>query len=423
MQFDVEGSARTKPKFMDELAQITSYKEIEEVMRSADFHQSGAPERRIFFGDTLIFAEGERHAELKARLRSLMSRESMAYYEFHLLEPVIRSTLDGLVSARSEDGLVRAELVSLARTMLHKISAGVTGVDGVDTPERTDRFAALITKLSEAVSGQWTRRPMEELVAEGRAALATLVKEYLRPSLDRRIALRDELDRGEIAREDLPRDLLMTMCLADDLDLSEDELQIPYVWRQCSLFLSAAIHTTSQSVPHLLVHLDEWTRAHPEDRVKILDPAFLRQAANESLRLHQSSPAKFRVATKDIVLSSGRSVRAGETVALVTTQANLSEEIFGAEPESFDPYRGRPAGQMPWGLTFGSGRHMCFGSNLVIGVGGKADAKTGSDGTLVKIARMMLEHGCRLDPDRPPVATSASFHDAFESVYVIFDNL
>jgi len=411
------------PAFVDALAQITSYKEIEEVMRSADFHQSGAPERRIFFADTLIFAEGDRHAELKARFRSLMSREAMAYYEVRLLEPVIEEGLASLAGSRGADGCVRVELVSLVRTMLHKISAGVTGVDGVDTPERTERFAALITQLSEAVSGQWTRRPTEELIAEGRRALDDLVREYLRPSLDRRLALGRAFAKGEVTSDALPRDLLMTMCLADDIDLTGDDIRIPYVWRQCSLFLGASIHTTSQSVPHLIVHLDEWIRDHPEDRSRLTDPAFLRQAAMESLRLHQSSLAKFRVATKDIRLSSGRHVAAGETVALLTTLANRDPAVFGDDPDAFDPYRPRPAGQMPWGLTFGSGRHMCFGSNLVIGVAGKADAKMGTDGTLVKIAKMLFDHGCRLDPDDRPVAATKTYLDAFDRVPVVFDRL
>ena len=411
------------PEFVGRFQDVTTYQEIEEVMRSSDFRQSGAPERRVFFEDTLIYAEGERHSELKELFRSLMSRDAMAYYELHLLEPVISSVLDSLKARRGADGLVRVELLGLVRVMLHRISAGVTGVDNVDTPERTERFAQLITVLSEAVAGQWTKRGTEAVIAEGRQVLAALVDEFLQPSLDRRLALADQFRQKKIAAEDLPRDVLMTMCLADDVYKPNDATRIPYVWRQCSLFLSASIQTTSQSVPHLIVHLDEWVREHPEDREKLTDPIFLRKAATESLRLHQSSPVKFREAVKDLTLSTGRKVAAGETVALHTTYANFDPSLFGEDARSFNPNREPPSGMMPWGLTFGIGRHMCFGSNLVIGIRGKADQKHGTDGTLINIVRSLYERGCRLDPMAPPRATEASFHDAFESVPVILAGL
>lgn len=112
-----------------------------------------------------------------------------------------------------------------------------------------------------------------------------------------------------------------------------------------------------------------------------------------------------------------------DALALLSTLANRDPAIFGDHPDAFDLNRARPAGQMPWGLTFGSGRHMCFGSNLVIGVAGKADAKMGTDGTLVKIAKLLFDHGCRLDPDNRPVAATQTYIDAFDRVPVVFDRL
>ena len=133
---------------------------------------------------------------------------------------------------------------------------------------------------------------------------------------------------GEIEKEDLPRDMLTTLCLHDDLSRPDDDQKIPYVWRQCSLFLTAAIQTTSHTLPHVIVHLEEWFGEHPEDREKATDPEFVRKAAAESLRLHQTAPVKFRIAAKDVTLSTGRRVAEGEMVALFAPPANLEPELF-----------------------------------------------------------------------------------------------
>lgn len=411
------------PDFVGKFQYVTDYKEIDEVMRSPHFHQSGAPERRVFFGRTLIFAEGERHAELRERLRPIMSRQAMAYYELNLLEPVIDNVLAALREQRGPDGLVRAELVELVRIMLHQISAGVTGADGVDSWERTERFAALVKIVGEAATVQWTKGSMDEVLAEGREAMNALINEFLQTSLDRRLDLARRHRAGEIGIEDLPRDMLMSLCLADDVFKPGDDEGVPYIWQQCALFLNASIHATSQTLPHLIVHLDHWVRDHPEDTSKLVDPIFLRLAAVETLRLHQSSPVKFRDATQAITLSTGRQIAAGETVALGTTMANLDEKVFGADARVFNPYREAAKGKMPWGLTFGTGRHSCFGSNLVIGVAGKADKKLGTDGTLVKIALKLNEFGCKLDPGSLPTRNETSFHDAYATVPILFSSL
>ena len=59
-------------------------------MKSPDFVMAGAEERTIFLEDTLIMSEGQRHSELKQLFAPLMSRQAVAYYELHLVEPVIQ---------------------------------------------------------------------------------------------------------------------------------------------------------------------------------------------------------------------------------------------------------------------------------------------------------------------------------------------
>jgi cytochrome P450 len=406
------------PEFVKRLQRIDTYAEIEEIMKSPDFAMAGAQERTIFLEDTLIMAEGQRHSDLKQLFAPLMSRQAVAYYELHLVEPVIQEAIAEMQTGRGPDGLVRTDIVPLIHATLTRISARVTGVDGVDTIERTDRFRDLVLTLSAATTAGFSANP-EETILAGRQAMDTLVDEYLQPSLDRRIELVKRLRAGEIEKTDLPRDMLTSLCLEDDLSHPDDDQKIPYVWRQCALFLTASIKTTSHSLPHVFVHIDEWIHEHPEDRPKLADPEFLHRAAAESFRLHQTAPARFRAAMRDVTLSTGRKVTEGEMVALHAPPANVQTEVFGADARYFNPWRETPKGMQPWGMTFGLGVHTCLGRNLVTGMMNKGDDKHGTHGTAVRIMMALYALGAELDPDNPPQRPEGSLHDTYESVPII----
>lgn len=411
------------PDFVGKLQRIDTYSEIEEVMKSPDFVMAGAEERTIFLEDTLIMSEGQRHSELKQLFAPLMSRQAMAYYELHLVEPVIRTAIAEMQSKRGPDGLVRTDAVPLIKAVLTRISALVTGVDGVDTPERTDRFRELVLTLSTATTGSFSTRPVDEVIREGREAMQALVDEFLSASLARRVALVRSHRAGELEADALPRDMLTALCLQDDLSRADDDRKIPYVWRQCALFLTGSIKTTSHSLPHVFVHIDEWLHEHPEDRDKLDDPEFLHRAAAESFRLHQTTPARFRSAARDVVLSTGRSVAAGEMVALHAPPANVETVVFGPDARYFNPWRETPREKQAWGMTFGLGVHSCIGRNLVTGIQNKGDEKHGTHGTAVRVMLALYELGGELDPAAPPLRPTASLHDTYEAVPMILRKL
>lgn len=407
------------PDFVNKLQRIDTYAEIEEVMKSPHFDMSGAAERDIFLNDTLIMSEGPRHTELKQLFAPLMSRQAIAYYELHLVAPVVEDVVAEMKARAAADGVGRTDVVPLLHAALTRISALVTGVDGVDTPERIERFCDLVLDLSLATTASFGAPDPQRLIANGKAAMQDLARDYLQPSLDRRIALAKRLKAGEVTREDLPRDMLMSLCLAEDLSRPDDGLRIPYVWRQCALFLTASIKTTSHSMPHIMVHIDEWIKAHPEDRAKLTDTDFLHRAAAESFRLHQTTPVRFRAANKDVTLSTGRKVAAGEMVALHAPVANTSEAVFGPDARYFNPYREVPRGMQAWGMTFGLGAHSCIGRNLVTGIQNKGDEKLGAHGSAVRILLALYAIGAELDPDHPPKRPHGSLHDTYESVPLI----
>src|SRR5579862_8735883 len=192
------------PPFVSQHLHVHSHAEIQEIMQSPDFVQGRSPERDVFFGGSLVMLDGDEHIQRKKEFASLFSKGAMVFYETQLLEPVIAQAMAELRAKRGPDGLARTDLVPLVRTMLHRISAQVTGVDGIDTPARTERFRHLIAALADAASGQWSIRSREELFEEGLRARQTLVDEFLLPSLNRRRQLVKRFRSGQIDKENLP---------------------------------------------------------------------------------------------------------------------------------------------------------------------------------------------------------------------------
>ncbi|REF73320.1 cytochrome P450 [Paracoccus versutus] len=407
------------PDFVDALQAIETYAELREILTSRDFEMAGAAERTIFLEDTLIMSEGARHSELKQLAAPLFSRQVLAYYELHLLAPVIEQVIRDLRNNRDDGGVVRIDACALIKEALTRISARVTGVDGIDTPETTARFRALVLQLGEATTGIFSAIPQDEVIDLGKQALDALVAEFLQPSLERRKQLTLDFEAGRIAKEDLPRDVLMTLCLQNDLARPDDSEKIPYVWRQCTLFLTGSIKTTSHTLPHIFFHIDEWIREHPEDRDKLGDPEFLHRAAAETFRLHQTSPVRFRRALRDLTLASGRKVAKGELVAMHQPRGNLDPTVWGEDTRYFNPYREVPKGMQPWGLTFGAGVHTCIGQNLVTGIQNKGDAKLGTHGTAVRLLKALYDLGAELDPDSPPQRATGTMNDRFATMPMI----
>jgi len=417
-------NARTEfvaPPFTANMQRVDGFADIDEILRSPDFMQGSHRESGVFFAGSLLLIEGHEHMARRQLFSSLVSRNAMYYYETEALAPVVAQVMDEQrAKGKGPDGLVRMDLAPLIRTMLHRITAKVTGVDEVDTPEKTERFRNLVEKLGEAVTVEWSMRDHAEVVREGLAVRKLLIDEFLQPSLDRRRELGRKLNAGEIKKEDLPTDLLMTLVLTGDDKRVGDE---DYIWRECALFLVASSQTTTHTLPHVIVHLTEWFKTHPEDAAKCTDTSFLRIAALESLRLHQPAPTLLRIALNDVTLASGRKIAKDERVALFFTPANRETAVFGPDANEFNPYRVAPPRLSPWGLTFGSGVHMCIGRQLVTGMFNRADDKSGTEGVMIRILRTLYEAGAEMDPERPPKRMAASHHDAYESFPLILRKL
>ena len=403
----------TEPAHIAGMTKISGYREIDEILRRKEFRQGSHTESKPLFGGSLLLLDGEDHLERRRLENPLFDRASLLCYDHESLDPVVERSIDEWLAKADRNGQVRVDLVPLVRTMLHRISAATTGIDGVDTPERTERFRYFVEQLGSAATVEWATEDHAGLLAHGLHIRGEFVEEFFRDSQRRRQQLVRDYRAGLAERSALPVDLLTILYLHWNEEWDEE---LPL--REATLFLVAATQTTTHTLPHALVHLEEWFSRHPEDESRRFDPDFLRLVVNESLRLHQPAPTLLRFATSTLTLTSGRTISEGERVALLFTPANRDRDIFGSDADEFNPYRTTAAGVRPWGLTFGGGPHVCVGRPLVTGLA-KREGEQPTEGTMLRILRALCAANVRLDPENPPIPMESSSHDAYASMPII----
>lgn len=409
--------------YISAMTQVTAYAEVDEILRSKLFVQGSHRESMPFFGDCLLLLDGKDHFDRRRLEAPLFSKGELLHYEREVVQPAIDRVIATCRETVDSDGLPRGDLVTMTKSMLLQMTAEVTGIDGVDTPQATELFGQYLGKLGEGATVEWSVRDHDEVIAEVLEVREDFVREFFQPSLDRRRALIDELDQGRITEDQLPRDLLTLLARHHD-DNWDAELPL----REATLYLVAGFQTTTHAIPHVVNHLSGWLSEHPEDVARLDDQAFLQAATYESLRLHLPAPSLLRIATEHVRLSSsGREIAEGERVALLFTPANRDVAAFGADASEFDPHRDVAPPVKPWGLAFGGGVHTCIGRQLVTGLSRSVDAVAQSDRTTdgigVQILASLYRAGVELDPAHAPAYREVSHHDAFESFPVRFRDL
>lgn len=390
---------------LEGLPRVCSYHGVHEVLRSHAYTPATHLESREFVGDTVLVLDSDAHLARRRLEIALFTKAALRQYEVEVLAPVIDRCLDAC--RRDPDGVVRADLVALSRTMLLQIAAAVVGLDDVDDDARTDRLMACLNGLIEATLVEWSTRPHEEVLAEGRAWKRAFVEEFVGPARARRQALLDDVAAGRRDRDELPRDLI-TLLLQHWDPAWDDDLLV----REANLYLVAATLTTSTAVTHAVADLTAWFATHPGDRSRTGDADFLRRVSAEVLRLHVPSPALLRRATTDDEPEPGCRVTAGEVIAADLAAGNRDPSVFGADVDTFDPFREVPERVQPYGHAFGGGPHLCIGRPLAMGTYAAGDEEV--EGLMVRILKALYAAGVEMDPDHPPVR-AASAHDRFDA--------
>jgi cytochrome P450 len=414
----------TGPRLIEGRTKIEDYADILEILKSPSFAMVRGiepPSSHELMSLTLATLDGQEHFKRRRIESNIFRNDALTYFEQHALRPIMRSALGRMIADADTDGVVRADLVPLMLELLHKVSAVVSGLDDVDTPERGAQLARITAQIGPGITVEWVREGADEVLNTTRAAMAELQREFVAPSLERRRALVAEHKAGKCGLEALPRDVL-TMLLLNWEEHWDDEVPL----REIALYLVGSVHSTSRLSSHILEDL--WTWKAKSNEIPV-DAGFLGGAAAESLRMHAALPALMRRATAEVVLPSGRVVQPGEYVALEFGKANRDRGFFGEDADEYNPQRAAtlepPA--MPWGLSFGGGAHMCIGRRMVTGgdlVGAHSDSnQRGTTGSLLTILNVMLSCGIQPDRSKHWVKDDTTFYDYYISYPVLFTNL
>jgi cytochrome P450 len=400
---------------LESLQQLTSYEDVTFVLRSKDFGiASTIPEYggrywNRLLGGTLSSLDLDDHFERRRLESVLFRREMLRYYETELVGPALHEALGALADQRGEDGLVRADLVRLLKTMLFRLMAALTGLDGVEDDGSVARMEELFDAIDQGIRVRFTTADPEEVTQRALDARDELLRMFFAPSYERRARLAAE-------GADLPKDLIsIILTHQEHFGRWDPELTL----REVTIFIAGSVGTTVNHSCHTVEELAAWVAQHPEDAAKLTDPKFLSRAFEEELRKWSILPALLRRAFHRVELPSGRVVEANEVVSLRV--ADASADLIGPDAGSFDPYRELPEGKKRYLLAFGDGAHTCIGKPLVLG-----EEKRGAGsrvGTVKTILLELYQAGISPDPASPPVFRDDNARGTHLSFPVVFRNL
>jgi cytochrome P450 len=394
---------------------LTTYDDARDAFRSRDLRQALYDAGHRLMSGVIVNLHGDEHVARRRLENRLFRRDTFAWYESDRIPQIIETVLEEPI----EHG--RGELLELARRVMMTLSIDVAGVDlplaAADRTAALTRLSSIMERLARASTVAHAVGDTAPIVRGGDEALEQFDVEFFRPSLLRRQALVDEVERGGLAESELPRDVLTTLLR------NQDRLDLPdaTVLREIAYFPWVGSHSTSAQLVHVMHHVFEWLRDHPGERDRLEhDPVFRQRFVHESMRLHPASPVALRMATTEVRLRSGMLLPEGETVAISVEQANRDPQVFGPRPDDFEPERERADGVAPWGLSFGHGTHACLGQELAGGL----DASDGPDqrlmGSVALMAGAMLEAGARPDPDEPATLDTTTTRVVWGRYPVVF---
>ena len=386
---------------MNAPAKVTGYQHAHTALCDRRLVQSMYGECDVLMERVLLTLHGEPHACRRAIEWKLFRRDFARYYE----REVYPGTLAQTLAVYLDQG--RLDLPEFGFRVNINLSADIAGIDRPEGSEsETDALVAFTRKFSEGATLFHSTREKEVVRQEVADALTQFNTRFLTPSKRRREAILEKVARGTLSEDQAPRDIL-TVLLAnrDDQDLNDD-----MILREVAFFMQAGAHSSANALTHTFHELEQWSEAHPEDRIRLkTDDRFLQRCVHESLRLHPASPVAWREASESFSLPDGTPVAAGDSVLIDLMSANLETSLFGQDAASFNPNR-EVANRIPtFGLTFGIGIHTCFGRDIAGGLGNAKESDQAPHlGTLTNLLKSLLQHDARPDPARPPVADTST---------------
>jgi len=397
---------------------VTGYRDAEQTLRLPDLHQALYDADTVFLPRSVVCLHGDEHAHKKRIFAGVFNRRFFKHYQNHVFPRAIRESVDPVLVEGGGD------MAQFAYRVLINLTADSAGIDRQHTEEDTDRLLAILGKLGHAPTMGQLRDPSarDQLLAELEEALDGFREEFFEPSLARRRALVAQVEAGEIAKADLPQDAIVAQLLASP---TNDDIPYDERMKDSAFFILAGAFTTANVLMNFVNNLLEWFEDHPEDRANLLnDPIMMQRFIWENTRLHPASPTTKRRALCPIHLPDGHDAAQDEYVTMDLSKINRDAELFGANPEAFDPHRDLASNMPLYGLSFGGGAHVCLGKLLAVGVKMTEDNKDAEEtevGTIALVARELLRLGIARDPNNSAEIDESTDRRHFASLPFVFD--
>lgn len=375
---------------------IKDYQLASKTLRQRDLRQGLYDEGAVLMDGVLVNLHGDKHKARRGLENKVFRRDFFKYYEREVFPDSLQATIDRFVDQGGGD------LVEFGFRAMMNLTIDFAGIDRPDrTEEETDTLLRLLRSFALGTTLAHSKDDRERVRQEVRDALAEFDERFLQPSIDRRQAIIDQFEAGDLEEEALPRDVLTVLLRNEDnIDLPRDELL-----REMAFFFVAGAQTSIHSLVHSVHEIFDWCDTHPEDKQRLKDdPLFIQRCVHESARLHPSSPVAMRRAECPTHLPNDAAVDKDELVVIDLMGSNRDASVFGEDADLFNPNRDLYGSTAAYGLSFGLGMHACIGRNLAAGVTPRSDEAAADHqlGTITLIVQALLAYNVRPDPDHAP---------------------
>jgi len=356
----------------------------------------------VVMDNVLINLHSTEHRDRRRLENPLFRRDVLFEYE--------RTSFPAVLAARLQLHFVagRLDLLPFGHGVMLELASVNAGIDlDIGNAEASSQLSQqLLLFIDGARILHYTgdKAAKEREVAD---ALRNFDEQFVAPAIERRRALLQARDAGEINDAGVPRDILRVLLEnTEGLDLDEST-----VVRETAFFLLTGASTSAAAMTQTLHNIFGWIRTHPADEARLAnDPTFVQRCILETLRLAPISPIAARWATANFALSDGSEIQKGDRVHIDMGAANRDPSIFGSDAGEFRPDRELPDDVPRAGVSFGHGQHHCIGQELAVGV--EPDLDDGFEhrlfGLVGVVVQELMRLGARPDPDHAPVTDDSS---------------
>ena len=338
----------------------SDYNTIKSALVNRNLKQALYDKGKVIMEGVLLTLHGDEHRKRRKLEHKIFQRDFFKYYEHELFPKTLNETIQPFLKKGT------ADLLDFGYRITMNLTADFAGIDRQKkSPKETEDLLSLVKIFSQGATLVHSKRSHDEVNKEVLVALDKFEIKFLLPSKVRREKLIEKFKNNEIAKSDLPRDVLTILLLnEDEINLSEDLIK-----REIAFYLQAGSHSTANSMTHALHEIFTWGENNPDDYKRIKDDTFfLQRCVHESMRLHPASPVAWRKSECPVELDNNIKLDKDDLIIMDLHKANQDKGIFGNDSDIFNPHRIIPKNQFLWGLTFGIGLHMCFGRDLDGGV-------------------------------------------------------